>query len=185
MYPHRKFPMFGNEIECWQMQAFFERIKYSDDSLNCRLAQSFNHICGCEGSGYAGANTDAKKAALVWLPRIMAILSILVSICMLNILYATIKPNSALSLYCSLSGIIFHHLWCYTDTFTAVKVAVSVTNNAQYLWHHWKYCLCIHLASDSSWRLYLWFKRKWWNVHSAGILYPDWYYGVFYQLESL
>jgi hypothetical protein len=86
MYPHRKFPMFGSEIECWQMQAFFERIKYSDDSLNCRLAQSFNHICGCEGSGYAGANTDAKKAALVWLPRIMAILSILVSICMLNMI---------------------------------------------------------------------------------------------------
>ena len=78
LYPHRTFALFGSQIECWQMQAFFERIKYSVDSVNCRLAQSFNHICGCTGSGYAGAGTDAKKAALVWLPRVMAILSIMV-----------------------------------------------------------------------------------------------------------
>lgn len=77
-YPNRKFPMFGTEIECWQMQAFFGRNKYAEDSLNCRLAQSFNHICGCEGTGYAGADTDAKKATLVWLPRMMALLSIVV-----------------------------------------------------------------------------------------------------------
>lgn len=79
LYPHREFYMFGAELECWQMQSFFERIKYSENSLNCRLAQSFNYICGCNGSGYAGASTDAKKAALVWMPRIMAILSIMVS----------------------------------------------------------------------------------------------------------
>jgi hypothetical protein len=78
LYPHRKFPIFGLEIECWQMQAFFDRVRYSVNSANCRLAQSFNHMCGCTGVGYAGASTDAKKAALVWLPRVMAILSIMV-----------------------------------------------------------------------------------------------------------
>lgn len=79
LYPNRIFGMFGfgSEVECWQMQAFFQRIKYSEDSVNCRLAQSYNYVCGCEGTGYAGADTNAKPAALVWLPRVMAILSIM------------------------------------------------------------------------------------------------------------
>ncbi|KAL3779349.1 hypothetical protein HJC23_007479 [Cyclotella cryptica] len=77
LYRHRKVPLFGTEISCWQMQAFFQRIKYSEDSVNCKLSQSFNHICGCTGTEYAGANSTAKQAALVWLPRVMAVLSIM------------------------------------------------------------------------------------------------------------
>jgi hypothetical protein len=61
------------------MQAFFNRLEVHKDSGNCRLAQTLNYICGCEGPGYVGANTQAKKNALVWLPRISAILSFLVS----------------------------------------------------------------------------------------------------------
>lgn len=40
-----------------------------------QLAQMFNYQCGCTGPGYAGANTSAKRTALIWLPRTMAILS--------------------------------------------------------------------------------------------------------------
>ena len=61
------------------MQSFFERLEVHQDSQNCQFAQSFNYICGCEGTGYAGASTKAKQAALVWLPRVMALLSLMVS----------------------------------------------------------------------------------------------------------
>jgi hypothetical protein len=49
-----------------------------NDSTNCQLAQSMNYICGCDGIGYAGANTQTKRNALVWMPRVAAVLSILV-----------------------------------------------------------------------------------------------------------
>lgn len=45
------------------------------DSQVCRLAQSFNDICGCYGTGYGGASTQSKQAALVWAPRNAAIMS--------------------------------------------------------------------------------------------------------------
>eukprot|EP00956_Cyclotella_meneghiniana_P046042 scaffold396303_cov63-Cyclotella_meneghiniana.AAC.1 len=50
------------------------------NSQNCRLAQSVNYICGCEGTGYAGANTETKQKMLVWMPRVSAILSIMGSL---------------------------------------------------------------------------------------------------------
>lgn len=78
-YPNRLVPLFGDNIACWQMQGFYENMDIPKDSQNCVLAQSMNFICGCEGPGYAGANTHTKQAVLAWLPRSMAILSTLVS----------------------------------------------------------------------------------------------------------
>jgi hypothetical protein len=80
LYPDRLVPLFGDGISCWQMQAFFEWQEFDKDAENCRLAQTYNYICGCEGSGYGGASSPAKQAALVWLPRVMAVLSLLVSL---------------------------------------------------------------------------------------------------------
>ena len=105
MYRHREFPLFADGIECWQMQAFFDRVQYSVDSVNCQLAHAFNYICGCESRGYAGADTDAKRAALVWVPRISAILSILVS----TLYFIAVLSSMPLSRHLS-SGFIFHHL---------------------------------------------------------------------------
>ena len=47
----------------------------ANDNPNCQLALNFNYICDCEGPGYAGADSPAKKKALVWVPRLAAILS--------------------------------------------------------------------------------------------------------------
>ncbi|KAL7462531.1 hypothetical protein ACHAXS_002912 [Conticribra weissflogii] len=75
-YPDRLVPIFGDNITCWQMQEFYESVDIAKDSQNCALAHKMNFICGCEGTGYAGANTETKEAVLAWLPRVMAILSI-------------------------------------------------------------------------------------------------------------
>jgi hypothetical protein len=40
-----------------------------------------NCICGCEGQGYAGADTSTKKVVLAWLPRTAAILYAGKSVC--------------------------------------------------------------------------------------------------------
>mmetsp|Transcript_24856 Transcript_24856/g.50855 ORF Transcript_24856/g.50855 Transcript_24856/m.50855 type:complete len:570 (+) Transcript_24856:272-1981(+) len=77
-YPDRLVPVFGANITCWQMQEFYESVDIDKNSQNCALAQKMNFICGCDGTGYAGANTEAKQAVLAWLPRMMAILSIFV-----------------------------------------------------------------------------------------------------------
>ncbi|KAL7467731.1 hypothetical protein ACHAXS_007969 [Conticribra weissflogii] len=87
-YPNRLVPLFGDNIACWQMQGFYENMDIPKDSQNCVLAQSMNFICGCDGPGYAGANTHTKQAVLAWLPRVMAIVSTLGS---LFILYDTTK----------------------------------------------------------------------------------------------
>ena len=79
-YPNREVPFFGGGIMCWQMQSFFNRIEIHVDSQNCQLAQMMNYICGCEGPGYGGASNSTRKKVLVWLPRVMAFLSLLVSI---------------------------------------------------------------------------------------------------------
>ena len=59
---------------------FFTKLEVHKDSQNCRLAQSVNFICGCTGTGYAGANTTTKQVVLAWLPRVSGILSMMVSI---------------------------------------------------------------------------------------------------------
>lgn len=77
-HPDRLVPFFGKNVTCWQMQSFYENIDIPKDSQNCALAQNMNFICGCEGVGYAGANTKTRQVALAWTPRVMAILSIMV-----------------------------------------------------------------------------------------------------------
>ena len=62
------------------VQLFFNKLEVHKNSQNCRLAQSVNYICGCEGIGYAGANTSTKQVVLAWLPRVSGILSAMVSI---------------------------------------------------------------------------------------------------------
>jgi hypothetical protein len=80
-FPDRRVPLFGDNVTCSQMESFFERLPVPKDSSNCQLAQSTNYICGCEGRGYAGADTMPKKVVLAWLPRTAAVLSMLVSVC--------------------------------------------------------------------------------------------------------
>lgn len=71
--------MFGSDVECWRVAEFYRSLKIDADSSSCSSARSFNYICGCSDTpGYAGANSDARRKALVWFPRVGAILSILV-----------------------------------------------------------------------------------------------------------
>lgn len=79
-YPRQDFPLFGEGIKCWQVQKFFKSAEVPADAPNCRLAQMMNYVCGCAGPGYGGASTETKKVVFAWLPRIMAILSVLVSV---------------------------------------------------------------------------------------------------------
>eukprot|EP00956_Cyclotella_meneghiniana_P035613 scaffold116398_cov30-Cyclotella_meneghiniana.AAC.1 len=76
-YPNRVVQLLDDNVTCSKLDSFFQRLPVSKDSSNCELIQSMNYICGCEGAGYAGANTTAKQNALVWMPRVSAILSIL------------------------------------------------------------------------------------------------------------
>jgi hypothetical protein len=79
-FPDRTISLFGKtpNTSCDQMESFFQRMPVPNDSTNCQLAQSMNYVCGCDGIGYAGANTQTKRNALVWMPRVAAVLSILV-----------------------------------------------------------------------------------------------------------
>jgi len=51
-YPDREFPLFGEGVQCWQVQKFFETVEVSSDAINCRLARMMNYVCGCKGPGY-------------------------------------------------------------------------------------------------------------------------------------
>lgn len=78
-YPDRTIRLFGSGVECWAVAEFYRSLNLDADSAYCESARTFNYVCGCSDSvGYAGANTTSKQIALVWLPRIGAILSILV-----------------------------------------------------------------------------------------------------------
>ncbi|KAL3798970.1 hypothetical protein HJC23_005109 [Cyclotella cryptica] len=77
LYPDRLVPLFGPNVTCLNMQAFFNQLEVHKDSQNCKLALKSNYICGCEGPGYAGANSRIKKSALAWLPRVCAIISLM------------------------------------------------------------------------------------------------------------
>jgi hypothetical protein len=80
-YPDRVVTLLDGNITCSKLDDFFKRLPVSKDSSNFELLQSMNYICGCEGVGYAGASTRAKQNALVWMPRVSTILSILVRRC--------------------------------------------------------------------------------------------------------
>ena len=70
------FPFLGEATTCYKMNQFFLSYRIAKEDPNCRLAENFNSVlCGCEGSGYAGANSQAKRTALVWIPRMSALLS--------------------------------------------------------------------------------------------------------------
>jgi len=68
-------PFLGESTTCKKMNQFFLSYNIANDNPNCQLALNFNYICDCEGPGYAGADSPAKKKALVWVPRLAAILS--------------------------------------------------------------------------------------------------------------
>ena len=71
--------MFGNDVECWAVAEFYRSMNIDANSAVCSSARFFNYRCGCSDTiGYMGANSDAKMIALVWVPRVGAILSILV-----------------------------------------------------------------------------------------------------------
>ena len=71
----RVMPFMGKDATCEQTNQFFLNYEIAENDSNCQLALGFNHICDCKGPGYAGANTDTKRSALVWVPRVSSILS--------------------------------------------------------------------------------------------------------------
>lgn len=77
LHPEREINLFGKGTKCWQVQSLFQKVEIPKGSRICQLAQMLNYICGCKGPGYGGASTSIKKRILVWLPRVMAILSFL------------------------------------------------------------------------------------------------------------
>lgn len=79
-YNDRVIPFMGEDATCFNVDRFFQNAYVAETNPNCKLALGFNYICGCEGPGYAGADTQAKRRALVWVPRTSAILSLLGSL---------------------------------------------------------------------------------------------------------
>jgi len=122
-HPDRFVPLFSSDktqIECWKVQAFFETVDLHRDTKNCKLAQSQNYICGCEGTGYAGANTQEKQNALKWAPRATAILSAMGS---LSVLYDVVKVMR------TGRGTLFHKLMAQMSVFDFVgSVALAFTS---------------------------------------------------------
>jgi len=87
-YPKRTISMFGSNVECWAVAEFYRSLNIEANTKICDSARSFNYICGCSDTpGYAGADSDSRRIALVWFPRIGAILSILgSSLMIINVL---------------------------------------------------------------------------------------------------
>lgn len=84
LYPERTISMFGIDVECWAVAEFYRSVIIEAGTAECESVRSFNYICGCSDSpGYAGANSEAKKNALVWLPRVGAFLSMIGSTMMI------------------------------------------------------------------------------------------------------
>jgi hypothetical protein len=82
LYPDRTMASFGGgRYTCRQVDEFIEIMQFTASNPNCEFISSLDYVCGCAGSGYAGANTHSKQAALAWMPRVSAILSIMVSTC--------------------------------------------------------------------------------------------------------
>jgi len=79
-FPDRVMDMFGG-MKCWAVADMFNTLtNFDTNSATCQLGRMYNYICGCEGDGYAGANTNRKRVMLAWLPRISGILSFLGSL---------------------------------------------------------------------------------------------------------
>jgi len=73
----RTIPFVRQDSTCREVNQFFLDYDIAEQDPNCQLALAFNYICGCEGPGYVGANTKAKRKALVWAPRASSILSLI------------------------------------------------------------------------------------------------------------
>lgn len=130
LYPDRRVPLFGPNVTCLNMQAFFDQVQVHKDSQNCKLALKMNYLCGCEGPGYAGANSIAKKSALVWLPRLSAILSLMVSWTHTNKRKRICSQLDVLHNYAALYlrldvGIFFCHLRYIKNRFEAIQTTQS------------------------------------------------------------
>jgi hypothetical protein len=71
-YWDQEVSIFGEGVNCFLIDEFYQKYHISKSAPNCQLAQTVNYLCGCHGIGYGGANNESKQAALVWLPRVMA-----------------------------------------------------------------------------------------------------------------
>eukprot|EP00980_Cylindrotheca_fusiformis_P006574 scaffold1386_cov89-Cylindrotheca_fusiformis.AAC.1 len=71
---------FGKSVTCEQLEAVL--LQYSEDSDECFLAQETNWECGCNNGfyGYMGTESTADQKLLMWLTRVIGILSICGSI---------------------------------------------------------------------------------------------------------
>ena len=76
-YWENEIPFIGSNATCFKLNQFFLNYQLPESDANCQLALNFNYICDCEGPGYAGADNDTKRMALVWVPRVSATLSII------------------------------------------------------------------------------------------------------------
>ena len=86
-HPNRTIAVAGGRYQCWQAKQFSDIMKFPLNWSNCEVFLALTSICGCDGQGYAGTTTELQRAVLTWLPRVAAILSILVSFrcCLISI----------------------------------------------------------------------------------------------------
>ena len=73
----RTIPFVRKDSTCKEVNQFFLDYNIAEPNSNCQLALAFNYVCGCDGPGYAGAITVARRTALSWMPRVSSILSLI------------------------------------------------------------------------------------------------------------
>ena len=78
-HPNRTIAVAEGRYQCWQAKQFSDVMRFPPNWSNCEVFRALTSICGCDGQGYAGTTTELQRAILTWLPRVAAILSILVS----------------------------------------------------------------------------------------------------------
>eukprot|EP00562_Extubocellulus_spinifer_P031044 CAMPEP_0178709180 /NCGR_PEP_ID=MMETSP0699-20121125/17068_1 /TAXON_ID=265572 /ORGANISM="Extubocellulus spinifer, Strain CCMP396" /LENGTH=455 /DNA_ID=CAMNT_0020357561 /DNA_START=154 /DNA_END=1520 /DNA_ORIENTATION=+ len=60
----RFIPLFGAaNITCAMADQFFRDYEIDATGASCEAAMAFNYMCGCEGHGYLGADTESKRNA--------------------------------------------------------------------------------------------------------------------------
>ena len=77
--PDRKIIRLFGSFTCSQADSFFGRLPVSKNSKMCASSQELGRICGCADEGDTGSLNETQKNALVWMPRVAAVLSLLVS----------------------------------------------------------------------------------------------------------
>jgi len=116
----RFIPLFGAaNITCAMADQFFRDYEIDATGASCEAAMAFNYMCGCEGHGYLGADTESKRNALVWLPRVSAIIS---AICSTAIIVDVLKSKKK-------RGKMYGQLMAVMSTFDLMgSVAYSFTS---------------------------------------------------------